>query len=140
MNTLIKIRPNETIVTYEDPVTNKNCFPTLFYFMKNNKGSIVIIKNHNDIAKMLLTEIDKHDSAFVFFQSELDIDPISNNMVPLHRLASEDEKSWLVENNIPFDMLPILLMKDPIRRWYNFPYKSVIYIERKNKPYFRIVK
>ena len=140
MDTLRRIRPKEDIVEYADrSIADKNDIPFLLIAIKNRNGNIVIVKNHSDeIMTAALKEIDAEDTGYVFFASELNINPLDNVMVPPHRLATSDELDYLRELNKP---LPVLLMTDPIRRWYDFPKGSVVAIDRKDgNTYFRVVQ
>ena len=140
MDTLRRIRPKESIVEYADrSIADKNDIPFLLIAIKNRNGNIVIVKNHSDeIMAAALKEIDAEDTGHVFFASELSINPLDNVMVPPHRLATSDELDYLQELNKP---LPVLLMTDPIRRWYDFSKNSVVAIDRNDgNTYFRVVQ
>ena len=140
MNTLRRIRPKEKIIEYTDRrIADKNDIPYLLIAIKGRNGNILIVKNHSEeIMAAALKEIDDKDTGYVFFASELSIDPLSNVMVPSHRPATPEELDYLRELNKP---LPVLLITDPIRRWYNFPKNLVVAIDRKNgNTYFRVVQ
>ena len=79
-------------------------------------------------------------SSSIFSKDELSINPTCNVMALTHRLATTDEMSLLNEIDITIDKLPILLMKDVQRRWYDFGHNQVVAIERgPDNVYFRIV-
>lgn len=142
METLRNIRPDETIYMYTKRVEDKK--HDIVDILKTRiieKVNIMIITNHSpEIVDIVLKSILPHESGFFFMQSEIDIDPINNPMVPLHRLATSEELMWLKEKKIPNKCLPVLLMRDPIRRWHNFPLNTIVTIERPgSRPYFRRV-
>lgn len=105
-----------------------------------NNNSIIVVDNCTDeMMEKALEEIDPDKSGYIFFQSEINIDPINNNMTPLHRYATNSEKQMLIDKRIVSTSLPVLKMKDPIRRWYNFKIGSIVAIERHDKSlYFRL--
>lgn len=39
----------------------------------------------------VLRKINPDDSGYIFFASELEMDPVKNSMVPKHRIAAETE-------------------------------------------------
>lgn len=143
MNTLKSIRPHDKIELYNILIKDKDDIAALSVdFLQRDDDTIFIVQNHSKdiIGKVLLEEIKAEDSGYIFFQSELFVDPINNPMVPKHRIATEKEiKQYIHDNHIKLSSLPILKMTDPIRRWYNFKKGSVILIERKDEIYFRIV-
>eukprot|EP00850_Spirogloea_muscicola_P015068 SM000112S24010 [mRNA] locus=s112:451574:454129:- [translate_table: standard] len=97
--------------------------------LQETSGNIIIIRSHSDdIIGKIIDEIEPEDSANVFLQSELDVDPVNNSMI-----------GWLIGKEIPWHKLPVIKMKDPIRRWHNFPHNSVVAIERDDGTYFRRV-
>ena len=141
METLKMIRPKDKIMPFTTPIMEKDDMALLHSALIQNENTIIIVTQYADnIVNRFLEEVDVMSSGYVFFQLELDIDPINNFMVPKHRYATQDEKDDLTKRHIPFTKLPVLLMKDPIRRWYNFAPESIIAIERKDKLYFRICK
>lgn len=164
METLKTLRPNSAIYIYNKPVYNKDDIPNLTTIMyqfddetdidtlvKDGtvkiyhkpvqiQDNIIIVKKHSDdIINTVLNEIDETLSSHLFFSSELDIDPTNNCMVPKHRLATQEEISNLKQKKIKISTLPVIKIKDPIRRWHNFPFGSIIAIEREGL-YFRKVE
>ena len=142
METLRKLRPDENIYEYCEKVEDKKRdIANMIQAKLKNKVDIMIIKNHSkEIVDIILDSISTEESGYIFMQSEIDIDPINNPMVPLHRLAEREELMWLEEKQIPYKCLPVLRMKDPIRRWHNFSLNEIVAIERPgNRPYFRKV-
>ena len=141
ISSLTKIRKHERIVKLYGPVDDKSKTAYVTVELQKRDDAILLFMNHSDdIVKIVLNEIDPQERGYVFFASELRLNPINNNMVPTHRLATEKEKKELIENSIPIHKLPILRMLDPIRRWHNFPKGSVITIERPTEKYFRRVE
>lgn len=103
-------------------------------------GKILVIEDHSDdVIEDILSEINDKNCAYVFLKSELDVDPINSPMVPTHRLATDDEIRFIIDKCIPLNKLPVLRMKDPIRRWHNFPISSIVAIDRRRGTYFRKV-
>jgi DNA-directed RNA polymerase subunit H (RpoH/RPB5) len=143
MDTLKTVRQGEEITEYDVPITDKAHIPYLIIAVKERKDNcIIIVTNHSDeIIDIVLNEIDPAESGYLFFQSELDVDPLNNHMVPKHRLATVDELECLKFKHIKSESLPVIKMLDPIRRWLNFARGDVIAIERSDKtdPYFRRV-
>jgi DNA-directed RNA polymerase subunit H (RpoH/RPB5) len=140
MDTLRKIRPTEHLVEYEREIYDKQSIAFLIVEVKQRNGAIIVVKHHSDaVISIVLDEIELDDSGYIFMQSELDIDPINSPMVPHHRLATPEELRRLADRHIPESMLPVLRMKDPVRRWHNFPKGSVVVIERGSGSYFRRV-
>jgi DNA-directed RNA polymerase subunit H (RpoH/RPB5) len=130
MDTLRKIR-KEPIVELTGEVTSPDTSYLAVELLKR-KGNILIVINHTDeIVNTVLSKIDPEDSGYIFFASELLLDPLNNYMVPEHRIATSEEIDNLLHNKIPLEKLPIIRMLDPIRRWHNFPRGSVIAILRK---------
>lgn len=142
MDTLKSLRKNERILEISGVVNDKSkaAYVTV-ELERREKNTILIFTQHSeDIVDIVLKEIDVEDSGYIFFASELIIDPINNLMVPKHRLATQEELTNLEMRKIPLYKLPILKMLDPIRRWHNFPNNSVVAIERGNDDiYFRRV-
>jgi DNA-directed RNA polymerase subunit H (RpoH/RPB5) len=142
MDTLKSLRKNERILEISGVVNDKSkaAYVTV-ELERREKDTILIFTRHSeDIVDIVLKEVDIEDSGYIFFASELTIDPINNFMVPKHRLATQEELEGLAMLKIPFDKLPILRMLDPIRRWHNFPKNSVVAIERDDDDiYFRRV-
>lgn len=144
METLKRLRHGEHIQLYTRQLTDKKDVPYLLTEIKNRtQGTILVVTNHApDIPEMVLSEICGQDSGYVFFQSELQVDPISNRMVPVHRIPTDDELSELARRRITKVQLPVLKMKDPVRRWHNFPLESIVAIDRddsSSKTYWRRV-
>lgn len=138
METLKKLR-REPVIELHDVIDDKSKTAFVTVELSKIKGTepttptaiLVFTRHSEDIVTTALNEMDPDDTGYVFFASELEIDPINNCMVPLHRLATKDELRTLKNRNIPKDKLPMLCMLDPIRRWHNFKKGSVVTIERK---------
>ena len=142
METLVNLRRNEKIIVLDDLcVDDKSKIAYVTVELQNRNEAILVFANHSDdIVDVILKEINPTDSGYVFFASELKINPVNSTMVPTHRLATTSEVNSLEDRRIPINKLPILRMLDPIRRWHNFPEKSIVAIERnKGCVYFRIV-
>ena len=143
METLRRLRPAERIEDYTNHVCDKQSVASLLDALipVRRDGAIMVVKHHSDaLIDTVLREILPEDSAFVFLQSELDVDPINSPMVPPHRLATDDELKYLEDIGIPVKMLPVIRMKDPVRRWHNLPVDSVVAIDRPaTNTYFRRV-
>lgn len=133
------LRPDEQIVVIDD----ENVDPTFVSLkIKERKKDtiLVFVSVSDDVAEQVLLYINPEDSGYAFFPLDIDVDPLNNNMVPRHRLATDEEmQKHIFDKYIPLRKLPILSMLDPIRRWLNFPKGSVIAIERPGGLYFRRV-
>ena len=143
MQTLQNIRPGEGIKKLEGEVLVGSDMVYVTVELQRREGSILVFMNHSDdIVSTVLGGIDPEDSGYIFFSSELGIDPINNCMVPKHREATEDEIEGLRNRRIPLNKLPIIRMLDPVRRWYNFRKGTIVAIERNGSTgntYFRRV-
>ena len=130
------------MVELQAMIDDKSHIAYIIKKLKERRGTILVVKHHlDDIVDIVLKEIDLDDSGYIFFASELEIDPINNCMVPTHRLATPDELQYLENKTIQTHKLPVLRMLDPIRRWHNFSRGSVVAIERTlDNVYFRVVK
>lgn len=134
METLKNVRRGERVKELTREVISIQDAAYLTVELQSRDRSILVVMNHSDkIVNQILSEMDPDDSGYVFFASELEVDPLNNCIVPKHRIATRDEIDGLRRRSVPLDKLPILRMLDPIRRWYNFPKGSTIAIERKYK-------
>jgi DNA-directed RNA polymerase subunit H (RpoH/RPB5) len=108
---------------------------------RERREDVLVFRNDSDeVADKVLSVIDPEESGYVFFGSELDIDPLNNCMVPKHRIATKKEIDDLLDRKVPLEKLPVLHMLDIIRRWHNFPRGSIVAIERSSTDvYFRRV-
>jgi DNA-directed RNA polymerase subunit H (RpoH/RPB5) len=142
METLQRIRPNENILLFPEPISEKSHLADLHAALIKHEKSIIIVNEcDNSLVDKFMEEVDAATSGYVFFRFELDIDPVNNSLVPLHRYATKEEIDKLHERKIQDSKIPVLQMKDPIRRWYNFPRDTIVTIERENKSvYYRICK
>lgn len=141
METLVNLRNLESIAELDVLIDDKSKTTYVIENVLNRNNKILVFNNHSeDVVSIVLSEIDSRDSGYVFFASELNLDPLNNCMVPTHRLATPHEMSDLQKKRISKNKLPILRMLDPIRRWHNFPAESVIAIDRPDGTYFRLVK
>ena len=142
METLRSIRPHEPIRVLEGEVTRRGPeTEILTEELKGMRGTILVVKDHSDaIVQDFIESMDPEDSGYLFFASELEIDPINSCMVPKHRIATEEEIDSLKKRGVPEGKLPVLRMLDPIRRWHNFPRGKIVAIDRPEGTYFRIVE
>lgn len=131
MDTLTTVRRRERITELTREIVSSADTAYLTVELKERRGNILVVMNHSDeIVKTVLSEINPEDSGYIFFASEILLDPLNNCMVPKHRIATSEEIDKLLHNNIPLNKLPVIRMIDPIRRWHNFPRGSIISIER----------
>lgn len=141
IETLVNLRCRERVVILEGLVDDKSKIAYVTVALQNRDGAILVFANHSDdVVELALKEIDPCDSGYIFFASELKVDPVRNHMVPKHRLVTGDELQYLKDKRVPISKLPVLRMLDPIRRWHNFEQGAIVAIERGNGVYFRIVK
>ncbi len=140
METLRNLRSHERIKVIEGFVDDKSKTAYVTVELQKRDGAILVFMNHSDdIVELVLSEVDPSDSGYMFFASELLVDPINSNMVPKHRLATAEEITDLANRHIPFNKLPILRMLDTVRRWHNFKQGSIVAIDRESGTYFRRV-
>ena len=140
MNTLRLLRPTERIKENSVIIDDKVKTSYVTQQVKDRDGAIIVFLNHSDdIVGIVLSSIDSADSGYVFFKSELLLDPVNNKMVPHHRLATEQEVQELQSRHVSMHRLPILRMTDPIRRWHNFERGTIVAIDRPSSTYFRQV-
>lgn len=139
---LINLRKRENVKLLRDPVDDKSKTGYVTEQLLNRRdGDVLVFANHSeDVVDAVMSEIDPRDSGYLFFASELRLNPVENCMAPPHRTATPEEIQELNDRRIPLDKLPVLRMLDPIRRWHNFPEGSVVAIERPApETYFRRV-
>lgn len=137
MDTLRRIRRGERITELTEDVSSRQDLAYITVELQKRDKHILIVKSHSrDIVRPVLKQIDPDDSGYIFFASELMLDPLNNCMVPEHRIATKCEIDGLLSRKIPLDRLPVLRMVDPIRRWHNFPRGSIIAIERADDSLF----
>lgn len=140
MDTLKVTRDKERIRELTREVISSLDTAYLTTELQRREGSVLVVMNHSDgIVEEVLKGINPDDSGYMFFASELDVDPLNNCMVPRHRMATSGEIDELLSRKVPLDRLPVLRMLDPIRRWHNFPRGSIVAIERKAGTYYRRV-
>lgn len=132
MDTLKRVRKGDRIkVLDREVLSNQDAAYVTVELNSRDERTILVVTRHSDeIVDKVLKGVDQDDSGYIFFASELDIDPLNNCMVPKHRIARDDEIDNLRNRGIPLDKLPILRMLDPVRRWHNFPKGSIVAIER----------
>lgn len=141
METLRSIRPREPVRELTGKVIRRADTDYLVsYLAEDRKGHILVVINHSDaIVQDFLESMNPEDSGYLFFASELEIDPINSCMVPRHRIATDGEIDGIKNSRVPKSKLPVLRMLDPIRRWHNFPRGSIVAIDRPDGTYFRVV-
>lgn len=139
---LVNLRDKERVELLHGTVDDKSKtgFVTEQLLGRRNGAVLVFVNHSDDVVDAVLSEVDPRDSGYLFFASELRLNPVDNCMVPPHRVATPEEVQVLNERRIPLGKLPVLRMLDPIRRWHNFPPESVVAIERPDGTYFRKVK
>jgi len=143
MDTLKNLRGEEHIVELTGEVFSSQDTAYLTVELQRRGDNILVVMNHSkEVVDEVLKGMDPDDSGYMFFASELELDPINNCMVPLHKKATLSEIDELTRRKVPLDKLPIIRMTDPVRRWHNFPRNSIVAIERPNgkaSVYFRRV-
>lgn len=140
METLVNLRQNERVIVLEGTIDDKSKIAYVTVELQNRDGAILVFVDHSDeVVELVLKEINPCDSGYIFFGSELQVDPVKNQMVPKHRIATKNEWRYLKDKRIPTSKLPVLRMLDPIRRWHNFQQGTVVAIERSDGVYFRLV-
>ena len=139
---LVNLRNKERVELLYGLVDDKSktAYVTEQLLMKEEGAVLVFLNHSDDVVATVMSEIDPQDSGYLFFASELRLNPVDNCMVPPHRAATPEEIRMLNDRRIPLGKLPVLRMLDPIRRWHNFPQGFVVAIERPNsETYFRRV-
>lgn len=77
-------------------------------------------------------ELPDSDRIQYFLAKELMCNITTHRLVPPHRALSSNEVAPTLERYAALPhQLPILLMTDPIRRYYNFPLGSIVEIQRR---------
>ena len=142
LSRLINLRNNERVELLHGLVDDKSktAYVTEQLLMKRDGAVLVFVNHSDDVVDTVMSEIEPRDSGYLFFASELRLNPVDNCMVPPHRVATPEEIKRLNDRRIPLGKLPVLRMLDPVRRWHNFPAGSVVAIDRRgSETYFRRV-
>ena len=70
---------------------------------------------------------------YTFMENEMAYDPTEHYLTPEHKaLSPEDQRDFLIRNDISIDQLPTILTTDMISRYYGFQTGQVIQIDRIN--------
>ena len=100
---------------------------------QKTKNSIIITSiplsssSRKKIADLLTYNI------YTFMENEMAYDPTEHFLVPEHRpLSVEEQRDFLVRNDISIDQIPTMLTSDIISRYYGFQPGQVIEIKRTN--------
>jgi DNA-directed RNA polymerase subunit H (RpoH/RPB5) len=121
--------------TATDPSTSQHIFHVILVTrQKLSTGA------EDGINKMLNTKFEQ------FFYQDLYYPKVDHIAVPKHRLLTPDEKKTLISELSSktgddsskmrvFENMPVLLLTDPIAKWYGFTYGDVIEITRTNIHY-----
>ena len=139
---LVNLRNKERVELLHGLVDDKSKTGYVTEQLLNRRdGAVLVFVNHSeDVVDAVMSEIDPRDSGYLFFASELRLNPVDNCMVPPHRVATLEEINTLNDRRIPHGKLPVLRMLDPIRRWHGFPEGSIVAIDRPDGTYFRMVR
>lgn len=99
---------------------------------KTKTGIIITPKELSPSAKKQLERLVNYNIQ-VFIEYELGYDPTEHYLTPEHiALTKDEQREFLVKNNISIDQLPILLDTDPIAKYYGYKSGQVIKINRIN--------
>lgn len=99
---------------------------------KTRNGIIITAKSLSPSSKKHLERLINYNIQ-VFLESEMGYDPTEHYLTPEHRaLSVEEQRKFLVDNNLSIDKIPIILDTDMIARYYGFKPGQVIEIKRTN--------
>jgi DNA-directed RNA polymerase subunit H (RpoH/RPB5) len=117
-----------------DDIILVNCFD-----QKSVKCLTKVDKSNHE--KLLKLESTTHDNVRILKLKHLQFDIVSNIMVPLHTITSDNEIRELKKQHAlrSLNQLPVILYSDPICRYYGFRSNMVIKIQRKTGIIYRLV-
>lgn len=70
---------------------------------------------------------------YIFLENEMAYDPTEHYLTPEHKaLSPEEQRDFLIRNNLSIDSMPLILTSDMISRYYGFRPGQVIQINRIN--------
>jgi DNA-directed RNA polymerase subunit H (RpoH/RPB5) len=87
----------------------------------------------------LLRSVDEDQYRKFFFINEARALSAGHELVPWHRLATDEELEKLKQKRIPFETLPRIGKEDAVVRWHGWKKGDILAIERSEGMYFRIV-
>ena len=130
----IKLNPKNILITFiNNKISSTKKIDNINKIINNNKINIFII-NYKQSNATIVSRVWKELIKFnieVFYDYELIINLIDNILIPKHELLIEDQKKKFIdEYKIQFEQLPILLLYDPISRYYNYKINDIIRIIR----------
>jgi len=97
------------------------------------KNAIIITSNPlSSSSRKKISELLTYN-IYTFMENEMAYDPTEHFLVPEHRaLSVEEQRDFLMRNNISIDQIPSILTTDMISRYYGFRTGQVIEIKRTN--------
>jgi DNA-directed RNA polymerase subunit H (RpoH/RPB5) len=119
-------------------ISEKNDIVHLLRLLReNDENRILIIRgNKQKFLPEMIKITEKKDYSRFFFLSEIELCPVKHDLVPKHRLATEEEIEILKKRKIPLSSLPKIKREDVIIRWYGWK-QGIVAIEREEGTYFR---
>jgi hypothetical protein len=129
------IRLHENILIFDAEIHDKRSTGTLIQALSDLMPSILIVTNYTLQPSVILQQITDDDTSRVFLRDELSVNPTSGDMALIHKKAVN------IPEFVNPEKLPVMLIRDVQRRWYNFSPGEIIEIERgPTNTYFRIVE
>jgi DNA-directed RNA polymerase subunit H (RpoH/RPB5) len=141
MEVLRRLRddPNLESVKSEE-VTEKKEFGDVLFLLQSSEDKILIIDGDSEkFLGYMMDMVEEEQYCKFFFTDEIARCPIGHELVPEHRLITSEELEELGKRKIPLSSLPRLSMKDIISRWYGWDEGTIIAIDRRDGPYYRVV-
>jgi len=106
-------------------------FEDLEQFITTYKNEYKFLIINDNITQKKLDDINNIYNLEVFVQNELLINIIEHELVPKHRLLTNNEKElFLNENDVKIEDLSRIYVSDPIARYYKAKIGDIMEIER----------
>ena len=137
-DTFREIRKNPKINFEHAKISEKSDMINILHLLReSDENMILVIKgNKKKFLPEMMRIAEKEDYSKFFFRSEIKTCPLKHDLVPRHRLATEEELENLEKRKIPISSLPKIKMEDIIIRWHGWKH-GVIAIERDEGVYYR---
>ncbi len=90
-----------------------------------------ILCSNNDVSQKSMESIIRSGFTYTVYNDDNIIrNPTKHNDVPKHVLIGEDEKKELVKKGYKLNQLPIILINDPIAKYYGVKKGDIFFIDR----------